>query len=105
MKNQLEAYNAPFRNPQTPFFHLTCLDNVERTNLKTDVLHFCQFAYEFNRLFQYASPSLNFAQDIPRRENYSVIKINNAIHFRQSTYVPPADRSRPARYAQIFTIR
>ena len=104
VEEQLQLYNSPFRNPQSPFFHLTCLDNVE-INRHHDVLEFCKFAYEYNRLFQFASASLNFAQDIPRREKYNVIKINNVIHFRQSTYVPPSDRSKPASFAQIFALR
>ena len=104
VEGQLQLYNSPFRNPQSPFFHLTCLENVER-NRHPDVLQFCKFAYEYNRLFQFASASLNFAQDIPRREKYNVIKINNVIHFRQSTYVPPSDHSKPASFAQIFALR
>lgn len=102
---QLVLYNTPFQNPQSPFFHLTRMDYVLRSSLKDDIKNFCQFAYEYNRLFQFASAKLNFGHDVPRRDAYSVIKINNTIHFRQSSYVPPAERGKAAQYAQIFTLR
>jgi hypothetical protein len=105
LQEQLVKFNRPFVvDLNSPFYHLTNLNEARTARDESRVKNFIKNAYEYNRLFQFGSASINAEQ--MKKQHFSVMKINGVLHFNAFGFIPPqGQQADPSIFAQVYTLR